>query len=117
MSRHSLIGELLAVNPYQTVMIYWSSLSFFPGLFSVSLALIVQLTEPVLGSDRCPEHGSTDKPTINTYADDVFCNVFHQCNCTQASCELVQSNLCPIAQVYSKTKGSCLGKLPSLIRL
>jgi hypothetical protein len=58
---------------------------------------------------RCPEHGSTDFPTINYYPDEKFCNIYHKCNCTRTECHAVDSHVCEVAKVYSRTEETCLG--------
>jgi hypothetical protein len=58
---------------------------------------------------RCPEHGTTELPTINYYPDEKFCNVYHKCNCSLTECHVFESHVCPIAKVYSKNKATCLG--------
>ena len=69
------------------------------------------MPDQVASFTRCPEHGTTELPTISHYPDEKFCNVYHKCNCSLARCHVVESHVCPIAKVYSKTKATCLGML------
>ncbi|CAF4408754.1 unnamed protein product, partial [Adineta steineri] len=75
---------------------------------SVLSAITIYLPNEVLSFKRCPEHGTTDNPTINYYSDEKFCNIYHKCNCTNKECHVIESHVCPIAKVYSKTKQTCL---------
>ncbi len=79
------------------------------GLLSVLSAITIYLPDEVASFTRCPEHGTTELPTISYYPDGKFCNVYHKCNCSLAKCHVVESHVCPIAKVYSKNKATCLG--------
>ena len=79
------------------------------GLLSVLSAIIIYLPDEVASFKRCPEHGITEVPSISYYSDEKFCNVYHSCNCTRTECHIVESHVCPIAKVYSKSKATCLG--------
>ena len=81
------------------------------GLISILSAITIHLPDHVASFQRCPEHGATDSPAIQSYADQTFCNVYHTCNCTRTGCQIVESHVCPIAKVYSKTRATCLGSL------
>ncbi|CAF1471049.1 unnamed protein product [Adineta steineri] len=80
----------------------------FLSFLSVLSAITIYLPNEVLSFKRCPEHGTTDNPTINYYSDEKFCNIYHKCNCTNKECHVIESHVCPIAKVYSKTKQTCL---------
>ncbi|CAF1109060.1 unnamed protein product [Adineta ricciae] len=82
--------------------------NFIIGLISVLSAITIYLPDEVASFTRCPEHGTTNVPTISYHPDEKFCNVYHQCNCTLTQCQVVESHVCPIAKVYSKTKATCL---------
>lgn len=69
------------------------------------------MPDEVSSFTRCPEQGTTELPTISYYPDEKFCNVYHKCNCSIVDCHVVESHVCPIAKVYSKSKGTCLGLL------
>ncbi len=79
------------------------------GLLSIVSAITIYLPDEVTSFTRCPERGTTELPTISYYPDEKFCNVYHKCNCSLARCHVVESHVCPIAKVYSKTKATCLG--------
>lgn len=78
------------------------------GLLTLVSALTIYLPESVASLKRCPSHGTTDLSTVQSYADETFCNVYHTCNCTKKECKLVESHVCPIAKVFSKSKLTCL---------
>ena len=80
------------------------------GLLGLLSALTIYLPDEVAAFSRCPQRGTTDLPTISYYPDEKFCNVYHKCNCSQVDCVVVESHVCPLAQVYSKSKATCLGK-------
>lgn len=71
--------------------------------------MTIYLPEEVASFTRCPERGTTELPIISYHADEKFCNVYHTCNCSLSECYVVESHVCPIAKVYSKTKAACLG--------
>lgn len=73
------------------------------------LAIAIYLPNEVKSFQRCPEHGSTDFPTIDYYPDEQFCNIYHKCNCTRTHCHEVESHVCPVAKIYSRSKETCLG--------
>ena len=116
MRQKSIIGKLLEstilyfvplnICCYNNDSIDVSSLGFF-GLLT---ALTIYLPDDAAAFSRCPESGTTDLPTISYYPDGKFCNVYHKCNCSRTGCNVVESHVCPLAQVYSKSKGTCLGK-------
>jgi hypothetical protein len=85
------------------------SIFYTIGFLSILSAIIIYLPDEVTSFQRCPEHGSTDFPTINYYPDEKFCNIYHKCNCTRAECHAVESRVCPFAKVYSRTEETCLG--------
>ncbi len=78
-------------------------------MLSVLSAITIYLPAEVAAFTRCPERGTTELSTISYYSDEKFCNVYHKCNCSIAACHVVESHVCPIAKVYSKTKATCLG--------
>lgn len=82
------------------------------GLLGLLSAMTIYLPDEAAAFSRCPQLGTTDLPTISYYPDEKFCNVYHKCNCSQTECFVVESHVCPLAQVYSKTKAACLGRCP-----
>ncbi|CAF5181499.1 unnamed protein product, partial [Rotaria magnacalcarata] len=82
--------------------------SIIISILSILSAITIYLPDEVAAFKLCPEHGSTDLPTISYYPDERFCNVYHKCNCTTIECHGVESQVCPMAKVYSKTKQTCL---------
>ena len=83
------------------------------GLLTVLSAITIYLPDEVASFTRCPERGTTDLPAIISHADEKFCNVYHKCNCSRTECHVVESHVCPLAKVYSKEKGACLGRVTS----
>ena len=84
-------------------------LFLFIGFLSIVSVLTIYLPDDVRAFQRCPEHGTSDLSTIRSYSDETFCNVYHTCNCNRSDCQIIESHVCPIAQVYSNIKGTCLG--------
>jgi hypothetical protein len=80
------------------------------GLFGLLSALTIYLPDDVTAFSRCPQHEIIDLPGISYYPDQKFCNVYHKCNCSRTDCTVVESHVCPLAQVYSKIKAKCLGE-------
>ncbi|CAF1478555.1 unnamed protein product [Adineta ricciae] len=78
------------------------------NLLTILSAITIYLPNQVASYNRCPEHGATDSPTVHYHFDEQFCNVYHKCNCTRTECHVIDSHVCPIAKVYSKTKQKCL---------
>ncbi|CAF3242334.1 unnamed protein product [Rotaria sp. Silwood2] len=78
------------------------------SLLSILSAITIYLPDEVTSFQLCPEHGSTDLSSIINYPNEKFCNVYHRCNCTSTECYAVESHVCPMAKVYSKTKETCL---------
>lgn len=81
------------------------------GLVGLLTALTIYLPDDAAAFSRCPETGTTELPTISYHPDGKFCNVYHKCNCSRTGCSVLESHVCPLAQVYSKSKGACLGKM------
>lgn len=79
------------------------------GFLSILFAIIIYLPDEAALFQLCPERGSTYLPSISYHPDEKFCNIYHKCNCTTISCHVVESQVCPMAKVYSKSIQACIG--------
>lgn len=68
---------------------------------------VVNSSQVIPTDSRCPHSSNT---TIVISGDKSLCNVYHECFCTEISCDFVKSYLCPSDTVYVASSRSCESK-------